>query len=182
MRASLLLIISFFSSSFLIAQTDTTTSALERKIFALHERIVNDPALQTDHFNSMDSTSLPIGIVKQIGSIVYAICIDSAVYTPEGAYFNVYMAMDFPGCERKIAFYAKNIHFNPEGVIVSQGSRLELASQQRVNLGPNAHLLFKNDGLNFIEWDCNGYKQAGQSLDLYSIRTSLSMQTILLCP
>jgi len=147
------------------AQTDTTTTALERKIFALHDRVVNDPALQTDNFSPSDSSSLPIGIVKRIGNVVYAICIDSAFYTPDGSYFNAYMAMDFPGCERKIAFYAKNVHFNPQGVLVSQGTRLQLASEKTVKLGPNASLVFKNDGNNFIEWDCNGYKQAGLSLD-----------------
>ncbi|MES2555561.1 MAG: hypothetical protein V4604_05380 [Bacteroidota bacterium] len=160
-----LLILFLCFASFLHAQTDTTTTALERKIFALNDRVINDPSLQTDHFSSGDSSSLPIGIVRNIGNVIYAICIDSAYYTPDGAYFNAYMAMDFPGCDRKIAFYAKNVHFNPQGVIVSQGARLQLASEKRVNLGPNAHLVFKNDGNNFIEWDCNGYKQAGLSLD-----------------
>lgn len=148
------------------AQTDTTTSALERHIFALHERVMNDPSIQSDYFNPQDSASLPVGIVKQIGGTIYAICIDSAFYTPQGAYFNVYMAMDFPGSERKIAFAAKNIHFNPQGVLVSQGARLQLVSRKTVNLGANAQLVFKDDGLNFIEWDCNGYKQAGLSLDI----------------
>lgn len=158
----------FFSSLVLtpvFGQTDTTHHTLEDRIFSLHERIVNDPSLQTDHFSSTDSTSLPIGIVREIGGVVYAICIDSAKYTPQGAYFNVYMAMDFPGAGRKIAFAAKNIQFNPQGVIVTQGSKLQLVSEQRVNLGPNAQMLFKNDGYNFIEWDCNGYKQAGLSID-----------------
>ncbi|MBI3240571.1 MAG: hypothetical protein HYZ43_17285 [Flavobacteriia bacterium] len=77
------------------AQTDTTTTLIERKTFALCDRILNDPSLQTDHFNSTDSSSLPIGIVKQIGNVIYAICIDSAYYRPDGAYFNAYMAMDF---------------------------------------------------------------------------------------
>ena len=79
------------------AQTDTITSSLERHIFALHEQVMNDPSMQSEYFNSQDSASLPVGIVKQIGGTIYAICIDSAFYTPQGAYFNVYMAMDFPG-------------------------------------------------------------------------------------
>jgi hypothetical protein len=161
----LLVLPTLYAVNSLYAQTDTTTTALERHIFALHERVVNDESLQTDHFNPSDSSSLPIGIVKRIGNVVYAICIDSAIYNPNGAFFSVYMAMDFPGAERKIAFAAKNVRFNPQGVVVSQGTRLQLVSEQRVNLGPNAQLVFKNDGNNFVEWDCNGYKQAGLSLD-----------------
>lgn len=161
-----LLILSFLFSVGAFTQTDTATSTLEQYIFAVHERVINDPSMQTDYFNPQDTASLPIGMVKQIGNVIYAICIDSAFYTPEGSYFNVYMAMDFPGAERKIAFAAKHVQFNPEGVLVSQGTRLQLVSKQTVNLGPNAQLVFKDDGMNFVEWDCNGYKQAGLSLDI----------------
>lgn len=161
----LLLFFSFLAAFGLFAQSDTASSSLQNKIFALHERVMNDPNMQTETFNPQDSTSLPIGIVKEIGGVIYAICIDSARYTPQGAYFNAYMAIDFPGAGRKVAFAAKNIRFNPQGVLVSQGTRLQLVGEQRIDLGPNAQLVFKNDGYNFIEWDCSGYKQAGLSLD-----------------
>lgn len=165
MKQPLLILFLFICKAF-TAQTDTSTSALERHILALHERIMNDPSMQSDYFNPQDSASLPIGIVKKIGGTIYAICIDSAYYTTQGSYFNVYMAMDFPGTGRKVAFAAKHIQFNPKGVLVSQGARLQLVSKQTVNLGPNAQLVFKDDGLNYIEWDCNGYKQTGLSLDI----------------
>lgn len=163
---SILIILSLMVWHCSFAQSDTTTTALERRIFALHERVVNDPSLQTTYFNPQDTASLPIGIVRQIGNVIYAICIDSAFYTPQGAYFNVCMAMEFPGSAGKIAFAAKQVQFNPQGVLVSQGARLQLVSERKINLGPNAHLVFKNDGQNFVEWDCNGYKQAGLSLDV----------------
>ncbi|MDA7762197.1 hypothetical protein N8927_03270 [Crocinitomicaceae bacterium] len=167
---------SFFSLS-CFAQTGTTSnndtipmdssgvSALYNRIISLDEEIRNNPGAQANNFNPQDSATLPIGIVKEIGNTIYIICIDSARFTPQGAFFSVYMAMDFPGADRKIAFAAKNIQFNPQGVLLGNGSRLQLVSEQVVALGPKTDLVFKADGQNFIEWDCNGYKQSGLSLD-----------------
>lgn len=141
------------------------SNSLYNKILSLDQNVRNNPGKQVSNFNPSDTTSLPIGIVKEIGQIKYIICIDSAFFTPTGAYFNVYMAMHFPNADKPVAFAAKNIQFNPKGVIVSNGARLQLVSEQTVNLGPKTQLVFKDDGQNFIEWDCNGYKQAGLSLD-----------------
>ena len=140
-------------------------SELYNRIISLDEEIRNNPAAQANNFNPQDSASLPIGIVKEIGNTIYIICIDSARFTPQGAFFSVYMAMDFPGADRKIAFAAKNIQFNPKGVLLGNGARLQLVSEQVVGLGPKTDLVFKADGQNYIEWDCNGYKQAGLSLE-----------------
>jgi hypothetical protein len=81
-----LLILSFLFSFGAFTQTDTTTSNLEQYIFAIHERVINDPSMQSDYFNPQDTASLPIGMVKQIGSVIFAICIDSAYYAPLSEY------------------------------------------------------------------------------------------------
>lgn len=138
---------------------------LYNRILALDSTVLNDPSKQTANFNPTDTSSLPIGIVKEIGGVIYAICIDSARFTPQGAEFSVYMAMDFPGANQKIAFAAKNIKFNPKGVLVSQGTKLQLVKETAINLGPNAQLIFKADGGNFINWNCDGYQSCGLSLD-----------------
>lgn len=145
-----------------------TTDQLENlynKILNLDNEVRNDPSRQVSNFNPSDTASLPIGIVKSVGESKYIICIDSAHFTPQGAFFNVYMALDFPQSDKPVAFAAKNIQFNPQGVIVSNGARLMLVSQQVISINPKMQIVFKNDGNNFIEWDCNGYKQAGLSLD-----------------
>ena len=148
------------------SQEDSTANQnLYNRILSLDEEVRNNPGQQVNNFNPNDSASLPIGIVKEIGNTIYIICIDSARFTPQGAFFSVYMALDFPESDKKIAFAAKNVQFNPQGVIVSNGARLQLVSKQVVNLGPKMQMVFKDDGYNFIEWDCNGYKQAGLSLD-----------------
>lgn len=155
----------------LFAQSDTTEVEDPEKV-ALYNRVMDldssirvNHAAQVSNFSPADTASLPIGIVKEIGQTKYIICIDSAYFTPQGAFFSVYMALDFPGATQKLAFAAKNIQFNPQGVIVSNGARLQLISRQAIKIGPNLEAVFKDDGKNFIEWDCNGYKQAGLSID-----------------
>ena len=168
MPKPLLLILLLFLALPTFGQTsqDTTgINGLYNKIVNLDETIRNNPNRQVSNFNPADTASLPIGIVKEIGGQYYIICIDSAYFTPQGAFFNVYMAMHVPNSTKKVAFAAKGIQFNPQGVIVSNGARLQLVSQQVVNLGPKLQMVFKDDGQNFIEWDCNGYKQAGMSVD-----------------
>ena len=179
-------------AQFCSSQEDTTAiQKLYNRIISLDEDVRNNPNSLVNNFNPTDSASLPIGIVKEIGNTVYAICIDSARFTSEGAFFSVYMAMDFPGSDKKIAFAAKNIQFNPQGVLVGNGARLQLISKQVINLGPKTQLVFKDDGQNFIEWDCNGYTQAGLSLDFVfggdmlvnavneSLPVTASMQTVI---
>lgn len=166
MKLYYLLILLFFSD-FACCQVEDTSaiSNLYNHILNLDNQIRNDQSKQTSTFNPSDSSSLPIGIVKEIGETKYIICIDSAYFTPNGAFFNVYMALDFPNSDKPLAFAAKGIQFNPKGVSVANGARLELISQQVVNLGPKVQAVFKGDGQNFVEFDCNGYKLAGISLD-----------------
>src|SRR5690554_4798567 len=144
---------------------DVETSNLINRALTLDSVIRNNPSLQTSSFNPEDHASLPVGIVKEIGETKYIICIDSAYFTPKGAFFSVYMALDFPDSEQKIAFAAKDLQFNPKGVVDSENAKLQLISPVNINLGPKFSVQFKNDGKNYIEWDCNGYKQTSLSLD-----------------
>lgn len=158
-----------FSSTTLIAQ-DTTNNSLSNEdqvswIINRAEEIASDPSKHVSNLAGLDLITLPVGIVKEIGNTKYIICIDSAFFEADKAYFNVYMALDFPRAENKLAFAAKRIQFNPEGVLLGEGARLQLVEQQRVKIGPKLSVIFKGSGKNFIEWDCNGYKQAGLHLD-----------------
>lgn len=164
MRTYLIILFAFFSASG-YAQNDTTTNALYQKIVGLDSMVRNDLSRQTTSFNPSDTSSLPIGIVKEIGNSKYIVCIDSAWFTPDGAFFNVYMAMLPPNSDKPIAFAAKGIQFNPKGVSVANGARLQLISEQVVKIGPKVKMVFKNDGQNFVEFDCNGYKLTGISVD-----------------
>jgi hypothetical protein len=145
------------------SQNSTTDGSqpteFEKKIFAMNERIANDPRLQTASIDPDSVPSLPIGIVKRIGETVFIVAIDSAVFENDKAYFSAYMALDFPGATRKLAFAAKNVNFNPKGVLVNEGVKLQLVSDVLLHLGPNLHLFIKGDGSTYVEFDCNGYKR-----------------------
>jgi len=162
---SILILLVICSQTAYSQEDSASAQNLYNRIISLDDEVRNNPGQQVNNFNPNDSASLPIGIVKKIGNTVYIICVDSARFTPQGAFFSVYMALDMPDSDQPVAFAAKNVQFNPQGVIVSNGARLQLVSKQVVNLGPKVKIEFKDDGNNFIEWDCNGYKQAGLSLD-----------------
>jgi hypothetical protein len=119
---------------------------------------VNNPDSQVGNFSADSLASLPIGIRKEIAGTTYIIAIDSAEFTPTGAYFNAYMAMEFPGCDERIAFAAKHIKFNPKGVLGGEQAKLALVSEHRIAMGPNSTLYLPKDGSNYVEWDCNGFK------------------------
>lgn len=110
------------------------------------------------NFNPDSATTLPYGIVKEIGVTRYVIAIDSAMFAPGKATFSAYMALEFPGSTDKIAFAAKNVAFNPKGVIPGNNTRLALVSEHHIRIGPNTTMVLQPDGGNYVEWDCNGFK------------------------
>lgn len=119
---------------------------------------VEDPDKQVGTFDPDNAPSLPIGLVKTIGENKYIICIDSAYFLPDGAYFSAYMAIEFPGGDKKIAFAAEDIKFNPEGIIGGEQSKLMLVSEHYIGLGKNTQLYLPADGSNYVSWTCNGFE------------------------
>ncbi|MEP1026341.1 MAG: hypothetical protein ABJG68_09040 [Crocinitomicaceae bacterium] len=119
---------------------------------------VEDPEKQIGGFDPNSAPSLPIGLVQDVGESKMIICIDSAYFLPDGAYFSAYMAIDFPDGDKKIAFAAKNIKFNPEGVQGGEQAKLQLVSEHLINLGPNTQLFLPDDGSCYVNWGCNGFE------------------------
>lgn len=142
---------------FAFSQTDSTTNPQINKVLS----IVNSVE-EADNFIdelSPDSTaSLPFGIIKKIGEARYIVAIDSIKFRPNGAFFSAYAAIDFPGTQKKIAFEALNIKFNPKGVVGGNQARLMLVSEHTIKINNTVSLKILADGNNFVEWDCNGFK------------------------
>ena len=111
-----------------------------------------------ENFSPDNNVSLPFGIIKQVGSVRYVIAIDSCKFKPAGAYFNAYAAIEFPGTTKKLAFEGMNIKFNPQGVIGGNQARLMLVSEHTIKINNTVSLQLKNDGSNWVEWDCGGFK------------------------
>ncbi|MCE3258424.1 MAG: hypothetical protein K0S12_65, partial [Bacteroidetes bacterium] len=110
------------------------------------------------HLHPDSLSSLPLGLIRQIGNTRYIIAIDSMKFKPQGAYFSAYAAIDFPGTLKKLAFRASNIKFNPSGVVSGEQAKLYLVSNHLIRINQTVSLRLKGDGQNWLEWDCNGFK------------------------
>lgn len=145
----------FIAKSNLFAQ-DNISDAM-KKVYAMRDK-VSDPERQVGNFDPDSMPSLPIGIVKTVGETQVIIAIDSAYFLPDGAYFSAYLALDFPGADVPLAFAAKDIKFNPKGIIGGEQSKLKLVSKHILELGPNTKLMLPDDGSNYVNWSCNGFE------------------------
>ncbi|NOQ73892.1 MAG: hypothetical protein GQ574_17930 [Crocinitomix sp.] len=152
----------FLCQKISFAQDSLEHNTMYQRVMDLTEA-VDDPDRQVGEFDPSRSASLPIGLVKTISETQYVIAIDSAYFLNDAAYFSAYMAIEFPGADRKIAFAAKDIQFNPEGVVGGDLAKLMLVSDHMIEMGPNTKLELKGDGSNYVNWNCNGF----QSVNLH---------------
>lgn len=127
------------------------------QVFAVCDRVITENRI-AGNFPADSSASLPIGISKTIAGTQYVIAIDSARFFPDKALCSAFMALELPGSMDRIAFAAKNININPKGVMSSGNSRLLLVSEHQIRISQAVTLILKNDGSNYVEWDCNGFK------------------------
>lgn len=127
------------------------------EVLAITSKVENERKFPQEWGNDSVMT-LPFGVGKTIAGSTYFIAIDSAVFTPQQATCNAYMAISLPGALKKIAFASKGISFNPKGFKPFANGKMFLASDVRIPIGPSVHLLLKNDGNNYVEWDCEGFK------------------------
>lgn len=150
----IVLVLMFFKGH---SQSDSTSDPLIDKVVS----IVGDVETNNNFLDQLSPDSnvaLPFGIIKQMGSVRYIIAIDSCKFRPNGAYFNAYAAIDFPGTTKKIAFEAMNIKFNPKGVVGGNQARLMLVSEHTIKINNTVSLRLVPDGNNWVEWDCGGFK------------------------
>jgi hypothetical protein len=136
---------------------DTITNPKINKVLSMVNSVTGNDNF-VDQLSPDSNIALPVGIRKQIGAVRYVIAIDSCKFKPNGAYFNAYAAIDFPGTTKKLAFEAENILFNPKGVVGGNQARLLLVSEHTIRINNMVTLKLKNDGSNWVEWDCDGYK------------------------
>ncbi len=143
----------------LFAQDETVPqdNPLYQEVLAITDKVEKENLI-AGNFPSESTASLPFGIAKTIAGTSYVIAIDNAVFKTNEATCSAYMAINLPGAMDKIAFAAKNIGINPKGVMSTNNSRLVLVSDHRIRISKNVVLVLKNDGSNYIEWDCNGFK------------------------
>ncbi|WP_440134409.1 hypothetical protein [Chitinophaga sancti] len=124
---------------------------------------IQDSGRYVSSLGSQEMGHLPVGLVREINGRVYVIAIDSARFTPTGAYLNAYFKFTFPGTDHDLIFGGKDIAFTPGGIGVSGATKLVLLKDQVIGLNEHLDLVFPGDGRNYIDWDCNGFKGADLS-------------------
>ncbi len=157
-KTALFVILIFSITTNYIAQTDTTSNPLRDEVLSKTNQVEEGNNF-TNLFSPDSTATLPIGIIKEIGTSRYIIAIDSAKFAPNGARFSAFMAVDFPGTTKKMCFAAKNIAFNPLGLGSSNTpERLMLVSDHYIKISEKVMLVLKGDGTNYVEWNCNGFQ------------------------
>jgi hypothetical protein len=139
------------------SQSDSTSNPKIDKVVSM-VNTVEESNNFLDQLTPDSNVVLPFGIIKKIGEARYIVAIDSVNFKPGGAYFSAYAAIDFPGSDRKLAFEAVNIKFNPKGVVGGNQAKLMLVSEHSIKINNTVRLELRPDGQNFVEWDCNGFK------------------------
>lgn len=124
---------------------------------------IQDSGRYVSALGTQEMGRLPVGLVREINGRIYVIAIDSARFTPTGAYLNAYFRFPFPGTEHELIFGGRDIAFTPGGIGVSGATRLVLLKDQQVAVNEHVDLVFPGDGRNYIEWDCNGFNGANLS-------------------
>jgi hypothetical protein len=145
-----------------------TYNPFEKHIWAVFDKIKAQNRYVGTVSAATLSNELPMGIVRRIGNVDYVLAIDSASRKGGVWVFSAYMAVKLPktGDNSLIAFAARNIVFNPQGIggassSVLSATRLELVSTNTITLSDDLSVEFsKTNGVsnNYIEFDCNGYK------------------------
>lgn len=139
------------------SQSDSTSNPKIDKVVSM-VNMVEESNNFLDQLTPDSNVVLPFGIIKKIGEARYIVAIDSVNFKPGGAYFSAYAAIDFPGSDKKLAFEAVNIKFNPKGVVGGNQAKLMLVSEHSIKINNTVRLELQPDGQNFVEWDCNGFK------------------------
>jgi hypothetical protein len=147
----------FFSIHIHVFAQDSTINAAQSQVLSILNKVQSENRTVTSLCND-SSAALPFGLVKTIGTTEYIIAIDSARFGQSASFYSAYMAMELPNSDKKICFAAKNIGFNPKGVMPGLGSRLVLVSEHRIAMGPKVTMVLKPDGSNYVEWNCNGFQ------------------------
>ncbi|MGB4327697.1 MAG: hypothetical protein WBJ36_02340, partial [Tenuifilum sp.] len=134
---------------------------LDRLADSLTQKVLGENRI-VDMLDPEKVYTLPLGIVKEIGGMYYTIVLDKLKFTPSGAVLKAYMSVSLPGSTKKFGLVADSVTVGINGIETAQ---LKMLKDKRLDLF-GKELIIKADST-FIEWDCNGYKQAQISGIIY---------------
>ncbi len=122
------------------------------------EELARQQALQDEESESL----LPVKIPTIRGNRTYNIYLDNIQFLSGGfgGTFDAYMVIEDPESGRKLSFKGEQIPFGNNGLLGDvHSSKLILENDVEIRLNNAAMLtLTAADGLNFIEWGCQGFE------------------------
>ncbi|UII27546.1 hypothetical protein LVD15_03690 [Fulvivirga maritima] len=134
------------------------SSQLANRVHALQEYVLEQNRI-VSQLTDTDLSYLPLGVEKVINGRTQYLLFDNLVITPDAAYVNVYVSLDFPIAKRKLAFAATKVKIHKGGIAASTGTKLTLLTDAQLPIGEHITIdLLSASGQNYIEWDCNGFK------------------------
>ncbi len=135
------------------------TSSFANYINNISKKVIEGNML-IDNLTPNDLTTLPVGIVKNIGPTQYVIIIDSVQYTATGnPTISAYISIKVPSSNTHIAFAGKGIEFHPGGILAGNSTKLVLVSDHRIPFGQKIDMVLEAKAQNnYVEWNCQGFK------------------------
>lgn len=165
---SLLILLSTLVVLPIRAQSPTDTAAgtiTEAEALSTLEKARTKLELHT-HLGPEGFRKLPAGIVRNIGGKDYVVAFVKSHHRPRKGRINAFFAFPFPGSDKQLAFVAEGLSTTPGSLSMADGAILRLVSRVEIPFGDKAKLILKNDGRNFIEIDCNGFRRVHLSGDI----------------
>lgn len=151
--STLLFVFSLVANAQSISNGEPATGITEEYVISKCNKIASFNATSRLDANSL--AHLPAALLNN-PSVVIAV--DSAYSTERGWFFSAYASVILPGSTRPIAFAARNIAFNNKGLAGSSQARLALVTSLPIPINSKVSLELPNDGRNYIEFDCDGFR------------------------
>ncbi|MGB3466133.1 MAG: hypothetical protein WBA74_12725 [Cyclobacteriaceae bacterium] len=133
--------------------------SLRAKIEATYEKVKSENRF-VEFLSEGSLFKLPLGIKSSIGALDYIILVDSVVLSPTESKLFASMRFETPQ-GKAIHFKGSGIKFSREGGLTGEGT-LALVGDYPINIGNgDTQLILKGSNeKTFVEFNCNGYKQA----------------------
>lgn len=156
---------SFSSESFHLPMQESTTGfepiiladstiQSEARIMALSEQVAAQGRF-LDRLQENYQVQYPIGIVKQIGGLTYAIVLEGDEITPEGAFVQASMCFVTPD-NKRLAFEAKKIPLSATGGL-NGVVEMALIGDKEIDIQQDKSRLVIKGGTTKVRFDCNGF-------------------------
>lgn len=128
-------------------------------VLKIFSRLNESGNISAEPYDPGKDVKFPIGIVREIGGKPYVAAITSSEFYTDHSLLDVYFQFAFPGGKMPLAFGAKGVRFNSQGLELSSGVRLELLSDCTPIENGRFKVTFKAGGGTYAQFGCGGVER-----------------------